>query len=293
MNLTRWMFVVLATGTAAFAAPAPADTRSVACHGCTANQMRSSAAAASSGGTVYVFNQPAERVRKYFVHFDVDENARRYRVTKVAEETTVEADLQQAWEEFAEYIFSPPPAADPVRLPDDFVIRSVAGARLGEPSTWTSIERHLESLSFFEGAGLLASFVFAEMTDHSVPWVNGLVQDVRVVVIFPDGSSQAYTLEMQMTVGPNGGLSLSLEVVGTDEALTPDGDPLPLTSFQFQGITFEDQGGSLYDWMEWARRTGAAVVGVGGGKIPNCPTRMTCEVEGGQITCTVTGSQSC
>ena len=290
MKLTRWMFVVLAAWAAAWATPAPADTRSVACHGCTANQMRSAAASASSGGTVYVFNQPGERVRKYSVYFDVDENARRYRVTKVAEETAVEADLQQAWADAVQALAEVDDAT--IVLPPDFPVRSAAGVLLGPDSAATAIEDQLAGFSW-TGLRVRFSTLFGSMVNNSIPMFSNLVSDVRVTIVFADGSSVEAVVQIDTMITSDGRFEPSFEIVEFDDARLADGDPVPDRPIQFVGITFEDQGGSLYDWIDWAQRVGITVTGIGGGKLPNCPTSMRCEIEGGQISCTVTGSQSC
>ncbi|MDX1380856.1 MAG: hypothetical protein R3233_07030 [Xanthomonadales bacterium] len=290
MKLSRWMFVMLAMWTAAWAAPAPADTRGVACHGCTANQMRSAAAHASSGGTVYVFNQPGERVRKYFVYFDVDENARRYRVTKVAEEAQVEADLQAAWSDAARAWKEADDSL--IVLPPEFPIRSAAAVVLGPTSAETAIERRLAETSW-GGLRVRILSLLGTMVDHSIPYFSDLVTGVRITIQFPDGSTVEAVIRLETMIDSDGGLEPTFEIVEFDDPMLDEDTPVPDRPIQFVGLTFYDDGGSLYDWMDLARRTGITVTGPSGAALPNCPTKMSCSIANNEIRCVVSGSSSC
>lgn len=290
MKGSRWLFVVLALWAAAWATPAATDTRGVACHGCTPDQMRSTASSASSGGTVYVFNLPNEQVRKYFVYFDVDENSRRYRVTKVTEETPAEDELDRAWRDVVRSWKEADESL--VVLPPEFPIRSAAGALLDPGSAETAIEDHLSGFSL-RGLRVRTLTLFGSMFNYSIPVFSGLVGDLRIIIEFPDGSSIEAVVQMDNMITADGRYEPTLEITLFDDGRLPDGAPVPGYAPAFDGLDINDHHGSLWDWILWAREHGITVTGPGGQKVPLCPTRMTCTFSGGSGTCTVTGTTGC
>lgn len=290
MRTMNSILSLLALGAIALAAPALADTRGVACHGCTADQMRSSAAAASSGGTVYVFNQPGERVGKYFVYFDVDENARRYKVIKVAEESPVEPDLQDAWVDVSRAWQEADDAT--IVLPPEFPIRTVAGVLAGPNSSETAIEDHLAGASWAGFRVRLLTF-FGTMFNHSIPVFSQLVGNLRITIEFADGTTIEAVVQIDTQLTSDGGFEPSFEIVKFDDPRMADGEPVPDRAIQFVGLTFYGEVPELWDWIDWARDRGVTVTGLSGGALPNCPTKMSCSIANSEIRCTVTGSSSC
>jgi len=260
---------------------AGAADRAVTCHDCTDRQLSQAATSATDRGTVHVFDDARAHVQKFRVRTEfIDEIPR----TSWTEATAVRTDgqLRSAWRNFID-ARDDLMSADPVILPPDFEIRSVAGAIVGGDGATTAIEQYLRSLSQAAQLADMAQALFSRLLNLRVPVIDmqGLIGTTVMTVEFPDGSQGDYRIEMSLNV-QTGRSRIELEPHGN--ALDSQGRAVPTSALGFRNRTYRDNGGSLFEWISLARLYG---INVGGGQ----GTVMVCYVSGKTIYCRVKKSK--
>ncbi|MEE4174077.1 MAG: hypothetical protein V2I57_07485 [Xanthomonadales bacterium] len=273
------MKTTVAAAALIFAAHSFADERAISCNGCSEWQKEQAASRTIQRGKVTVFDDVQASVSRYNVFTEMLDLRPRTTWTSVYR-TSVDSGLKQAW---SSYVQSVRGVEHPgvVHLPDEFPMRSVAGA-LQDPSfTTTAIENHLLTLSRFQQLNNSAASLVSRalQLDLGVIDLKDILDAITIEVEFPDGSTMDYTITFSMNQGT--GLS-RLEVSPYDNAMGPDGLPAPTSALGFRNRTFEDRNGSLMEWISLARSFGIRVHQSGSNG-----TIMECRASGSTVVCTV------
>ncbi len=264
---------------ATVSAGAIANTRAVTCPGCSASQMSQAATNATDDGTVYVFNQTTKDVKKYTVLTEFVDTIP-YTVLKEAYEVTVEPDIKNS---FAAVVGDQIQGEGSVIvLPPDFPVRSSAGSLLDPNFASGSIVNHLRSLSFWQLTEINVNALIAAAITKNIPFADfsGVIKGIVITIRFPDGSTQDFEVTYQINALTN---KATIDLGPTGTATTPEGTPVPTNPIYFAGTSYSDTGGSIGEWIAWARLNGVQITGPGGGN----PASMTCYVEGSVVYCKV------
>lgn len=229
--------------------------------------------------TVYVFNQSSKDVKKFQV-FTYREDSIPFTIVKEANELPVNRELEADYRDAVE---------DTVQnngrelvLPDDFPIRSAAGAYLSPNTAKGYINQYLASgIGWMDLTTVNANKLVSGLMARLVPLVDiqSLISDSVIVVQYPDGSTQQYLIKYVFNLVNSQIEHLASPVTGsgTDQA----GNPIPERAAEFAGRSFEDVNGAIGDWVEYARDHHVSIVGVAkaGGSmvcVAKSPTRYEC-----------------
>jgi hypothetical protein len=269
--------VSLATGASAGNA-----NRAVTCDGCSDQRMTQAAAGATDAGTVYVFNGRRGEVRKYDVFTEVIDH-QPYTVWTQAVPVRVENTIRRGFEDFLE-ARAVIRAESELELPEDFPVRSVAGSLLDPARTTTYIEDWIDTLDTWSRYQLTFDNLVAQLAGRNIPFVDvrKLLDNLLVTIVFPDGSRQDFYVDFSVNALS---FEVGAELESRGNARLANGDPAPTSASSFIGEEFEDEGGSLNEWAEWARALGAVIIGS-----PGNGTKMSCTISGNNIHCRVVGS---
>lgn len=260
------------------------DVRAVTCHGCTNWQLSKAATKTVDSGVVYVFDAYSKRAHKFKVYTELFDGYP-YGYFTQAVEVTAEWRVRNGWKLYVESVGELLEAGR-IQLPGDFPVRSVAGALLDPAYSTTHIEDYLRQLSEYQQLAKNLSTLTLRLLQAKIPLldVQLLVDDIILTVEFPDGSTQDYVAQISVN---SLNLDAHMEVEPYGNARLEDGSPAPTSSLGFSGRTFNDNGGSLFEWMQYARSLGISIgSGGSGGR-----TTMTCTVSDSVIICYVVRSK--
>lgn len=258
------------------------EVRGISCDGCSSSHRYQQAVRALDSGTVYVFNANNGRVHKYKV---ITEKVDSYPYTQWTEAVEVKAEwrVRNAYRNFiesSEDLFE----AGYIQLPDDFAVRSVAGALMDPGYASTLIEDYLLQQSIYQQLQNDLSTLALRVLKAKIPLfdIQLLVDDLILTIKFPDGS----TLDFEGKVTVNSlSLDAKMELEAYGNARLPNGNPAPSSVTGFRNLVINDDSGSLWEWLEYARHLGIRIAGQPTGATG---TTMKCEVTGSVIVCTVT-----
>jgi hypothetical protein len=257
------------------------ENRALLCNGCSESRMASKASRATNQGIVYVFDANRSKTHKYEVFTEVIDQ-RPYTTWTQAISVTPEQAVRTAFKEFREASANLQ-SDEVVNLPPNFPIRSVAGYLVDPARGSTFIEDHIANLSAWSQRDVTFMNLAAQLTGRNIPVldIGHLLDRLTITIVFPDGSSHDFFVDANVNAFS---FSLRAELESRGNARMANGEPAPTAASSFIGGEFEDQGGSLNEWAEWARSLGAAIIGD-----PATGTTMTCSVEGNVIRCRVVG----
>ena len=279
MNRSISKRLVTAVLSLAFSQAVFSETRAVSCNGCSDRQMKQTAAKAANYGFVYVFNASARTVKKYRLATEVVD-FRPYTTFTSAWKLPVETPLKNDW---VEYLHAVENLVDPgfsgtIALPPDFPVRSVAGALIDPDSSTTAIEDFLLTLPEHHQLALTLNTLTSRALDLKLPLVDlrSVIRETTLTFEFPDGSTMDYSVDF---TADQISLAARTELTPEGNARTADGSAAPRSAVAFRGRRFEDNGGSLIEWVSLARSYGIRVSGRG--------TSMECYVDNLDIHCVV------
>lgn len=257
-----------------------ADTRGVSCSGCSEAQMNFAARSTTESGIVYVFNDRYRTVNKYQVFSETLgtwPGTSWTTAVKVATEWRLKRDWR-SWLEAVEALTEP----GTIPLPVDFPVRSVAGVILDPAHATTSIEDFLMNLSGHEQAILSLNTLVGRLTRLKLPIVDlrDIVRTITLRFEFPDGSTMDFSVEFSLN---QISLRARTELTPEGNARLADGSAAPSSAIAFRNLEFEDNGGSLIEWIELARSYDVTIRNNGSG----LPTTMQCWIESSDIHCIV------
>jgi hypothetical protein len=251
------------------------------CDGCSERTRYDKAMRVIDDGTVYVFDAQRAQVHKYLVNTITFEGLPNGGFTNV-EKVSVERQLSTAYRNM---INSADSLLEEGRivLPPDFPIRSVGGALLDPRYNTTLIEDYLQQMSLANQLENNLSTFLLRLLRLKIPGLTGnlLIDDIILTFEFPDGSTLDFALKATVN-SLSGEARMEAEVHGN--ARLADGTPAPTSSLGFRNQSFNDDDGSLSEWIEYARSMGIPVYNGnwGGGR-----ARMECKVSGSRVVCRI------
>lgn len=257
-----------------------AEYRAGACNGCSSADMKRLATRLVSNGTASIFDAEGGRIETYRV-FSQHIPGRTGRTWRNAVLIETDPVLKQAWYDLTDAVQSIGDGGVIV-LPPDFPIRSVAGALYDPAFTTTGIENYLRTLPNESQLRLIMSqsLNVLQNLDLQVLDIKSIFASVTLTVVFPDGSRMDFKMEFSVN---QLNMESRIELSPAGNARLKDGSPAPTSALAFRNRTFQDNGGSLVEWILFARSLGVKIV-TGGG---DDGTTMECKVEGSTITCRV------
>jgi hypothetical protein len=257
-----------------------AEHRAGACNNCSSADMKRLAMRLVSNGTASIFDGPGSRIETYRV-FTTTIEGRTGRTWRSAALIQTDPVLKRAWNDFIDSVDGLGHGGV-IQLPPDFPVRSVAGALLDPSYATTAIENHIAGLPGETQLQITMGTLGGVLTDVKTPFLDmeSIIGSVHLTVEFPDGSTMDFTLEFSAN---QLSLRARTELNPAGNATLADGSPAPTSALGFRDRSFQDNGGSLVEWLLLARSYGVPIVGSGSGD----GTTMECKVEGSTITCRV------
>lgn len=265
---------------------AKAENAIVNCHGCSYVQERNTARnKIMSAGFVWVFNGPANSVRKFEI---LDDTLGDGGSTRIAIERSVDPILKTKYQTYVSAM-QVAGAANTIVLPPGHPVDSVALVTSPSNRQWASqaISQHINGL----GWGTTWRYTFSDLVDRIESTIGIQGNDVSAsngntvyTVIFQDLSSAYFTINVE-----DHGVTTELKANFTGDAFDAEGNPVPTGNFGWDGVSWADSAGANAAWQSYGSEIGLLFsIGSGGA---SCTAFMLCT--GDAQTTTVTCMRYC